>query len=80
MGSAAPYGITLEIEGPAVHDVALREYVKKDFTEKFVGQGFGVGARLVGFEAGLLAGDAQDGKPPAQFLVVPGFQSMKGIT
>ena len=63
--------VTLEIEGPPVHDPDLRTSVKADFREHFVKEGFGPSARFIDFSAGLLAGDVQDGKPPAQLLVMP---------
>lgn len=68
---AALYAIIAELEGPDVRDLAFVERIKIDFEDKFVKRGFGPSASLARFEVSLLAGDAQDGKPPAQLLVMP---------
>ena len=69
------YVFVVEIEGPPGHDPDYADAVKRDFTERFMAQGFGPGARLVRFVVGVLAGDQQDGRPPEQLLVMPGLAS-----
>src|SRR5262245_45529018 len=68
---ASYYYISLIIEGPPVHDPAFRAQVRADFEKRFMGAGFGHGARLVLFRCQLLAGDAEDGNPPEQLIVLP---------
>lgn len=65
------YAFTLQIEGPPATDPAYREHVRKQFIEFFMHRGFGQGARLDVFHVGILSGDAEDGKPPAQLLALP---------
>jgi hypothetical protein len=49
--------------------------VKRDFAERFMLKGFGLGARLVRFEARVLAGSKQDGTPREQLVVMPHIAS-----
>lgn len=65
------YMIVVEIEGPPVHDLAYRDFVRSRFIEHFMWKGFGGSSRLTAFEAGLLAGSEEDGSPPAQLIVLP---------
>lgn len=64
------YRITCEVEGPTVHDAAYRAWAIKQWQAKFVDVGFGLGTRCE-VDAALLAGDAQDGRPPTQVIVMP---------
>lgn len=64
------YELALHIEGPPVHDAAFRDAVRKDFFERFVCTGFGVGATLT-MEARLLAGSYEDGRPSSHLVVAP---------
>jgi hypothetical protein len=61
------YALSAEVEGAPVHDPGYVSSVRREMSEK----GFGVGARLRDMDAALLAGDAEDGKPRAQLLVLP---------
>lgn len=65
------YVFVAEIDGPPPYDPDRRAWIKREFRERFMRQGFGHSARLVRFEAILLAGDSEDGKPPEQMLVMP---------
>lgn len=65
------YCLVVEIEGPPAHDPGYVESLKRDFTERFLAAGFGASARLTRFDVALLAGDAEDGTPPDQMLVMP---------
>lgn len=60
-----------DVEGPPVHDPEYRAWVEREVAGVFVAKGFGPGARLAHFEASLLAGSAEDGRPPTQLLVLP---------
>ncbi len=71
---ATYYYITVMIEGPPAHDPGYREYVRRDFTKKFVEAGFGQTARLVMFRCNIMAGDKQDGTPPEQLIVLPSIR------
>lgn len=65
------YCLIVEIEGPPAHDPGFVDALKRDFAERFLAAGFGASARLTRFEVALLAGDAEDGRPPDQMLVMP---------
>jgi hypothetical protein len=65
------YSIVVEVEGPPVHDPEYVLSVRQNFVDNLMLKGFGPSAQLKTFEAGLLAGDAEDGKPPTQMLVMP---------
>lgn len=65
------YRFAIEVEGPPVHDPEYRAAVRRQFEDRFLFPGFGPGATLVRFEAGVLAGDTQDGRPPEQMIVMP---------
>lgn len=65
------YIIEVQVEGPPVHDPGYRAAVKKDFADKFMFKGFGASALLVRFNAKLLAGSPEDGRPADQLLVLP---------
>lgn len=67
------YVVVAEVEGPPAHDPDYRAAVKRQFRERFLRAGFGDSARLVRFDATVLAGDRQDGAPPAQMLVMPHY-------
>jgi hypothetical protein len=62
---------TLEgrVEGPPVHDPVFRARVYTTLRAHYQ-RGFGSGA-VVTATAALEAGDAQDGAPPAQLLILP---------
>jgi hypothetical protein len=74
------YCLVLEIEGPDAHDPEVVARVQADFTQRFMAPGFGQGATLVRFTVGLLAGDAEDGRPPAQLLVMPSIRLTDHLT
>ena len=61
--------IEVEIEGVAAHDPAYVRSVKRGFA-RFVEQGWGRMA-YCSVEVEVLAGDVQNGKPPAQLVVMP---------
>lgn len=61
--------IVTEIEGPAAHDPDLRAHAILQIREHFIRKGFGHADCAV--TVGVLAGDCQDGKPPAQLIVMP---------
>lgn len=61
--------VTCEIEGPAAHDAELRAAAIAAIRANFVLKGFGVHDASV--TVGILAGNIQDGKPPAQLIVMP---------
>jgi hypothetical protein len=61
--------IVTEIEGPAAHDPDLRANAIHRIREHFIRKGFGHADAAV--TVGILAGDMQDGKPPAQLIVMP---------
>lgn len=61
--------IVTEIEGPAAHDPDLRAHAIHRIREHFIRTGFGHANAAV--TVGILAGDCQDGKPPAQVIVMP---------
>jgi hypothetical protein len=61
--------IVTEIEGPAAHDPALRAHAILQIREHFIRTGFGRPDCAV--TVGILAGDCQDGTPPAQLIVMP---------
>lgn len=65
------YALVAEVEGAPVHDPGFVSWVRREVTGVFVEKGFGVGARLADMDAALLAGDAEDGRPRAQLLVLP---------
>lgn len=65
------YVLIVEIEGPPAHDPAYVARVIEDVRTRFVAQGFGPRARLTDTVVGILAGDTQDGQPPAQLIVMP---------
>jgi hypothetical protein len=65
------YVFTVEVEGPPVHDVMYRDWVRREFGGVFVLKGFGPSARLHQMETSLLAGSAQNGTPSRQLLVLP---------
>jgi len=65
------YCFIVEIEGPPAHDPEYVHTEKVHFVKHFMRQGFGSGALLTRFSTGVLAGDTQDGQPPAQMLVMP---------
>ena len=69
------YLIHVQIEGPAPYDPGLQRAVRDRVAEHFVARGFGPSARLVSMHVALLAGDAQDGTPPAQLLALPSILS-----
>lgn len=59
------------VEGPPITDPMYRARVRAQFADVFVRRGFGPSARLRGFDAALLCGASDDGKPPTQLLVLP---------
>lgn len=64
------YEITLEVEGVPAHDPAYVASVKDEFQRHFVEKGWN--AMTVGTaDVAILAGDAQDGKPASQLVVMP---------
>lgn len=69
--SGARYRLVVEIEGPPAHDPGYVGAWRRDFLRRFVRQGFGPSADLVRLEVSILAGDAQDGSPPSQVIVLP---------
>jgi hypothetical protein len=69
------YAVSVEIEGPPVHDPCYRMDVARRVAEHFVARGFGPQARIEHWTVMCLAGDAEDGKPPAQALFMPQIAS-----
>lgn len=65
------YQFKVQIEGPPAHDPGYRLSVKRNFTEHFVTRGFGPGAVLEDMDVAVLAGDSENGTPPAQMIVMP---------
>jgi hypothetical protein len=61
--------ITVEIEGPPAQDPAYRQAAKADILRRFVEAGFHT--RQARIAVAILAGDAQDGRPPSQLIVLP---------
>lgn len=64
------YVATLNVEGAPAHDPGFVTSVRRQFLQRFVQQGFGPLATGT-VTARVLAGDMQDGKPPAQLIVIP---------
>ena len=64
------YVITCEVEGVDCHDPGYVANVRQQFQQRFVAPGWGPLATST-VAAELLAGDAQDGRPAAQLLVMP---------
>ncbi len=62
--------VEAQVEGAAAHDPDYEDSVRKQW-RAFCQQGFG-SMVLAETEVKILAGDVQDGKPPAQLLVVDG--------
>jgi hypothetical protein len=75
-GQGTFYRMAAEIEGPVAHDTEYRQAVFHDFRVKMVEGGFGYGAGLVRQDVTLLAGDAEDGKPRTQLLVMPSLREV----
>lgn len=69
--AGALYRLVIEVEGPPAHDSIYVKAFWQDFQQRFILQGFGPSAHLEKTEVGLLAGDAENGAPPAQLLVLP---------
>lgn len=67
-----PYGWRIEalVEGAPAHDTAYVESVRLQFQQRFVAQGWGPLASG-SVTVKVMAGDVQDGKPPAQVVIVP---------
>jgi hypothetical protein len=65
------YTLTIRVEGPPATDPFYRDTVRSDFKERFMKPGFGNGAWLRTFDVVILAGDAENGKPPEQMLMMP---------
>lgn len=60
------------LEGPPAHDPAYRLFAENQFRANFVEKGFGpLAASCMTIDTAILAGDTQDGKPPAQVIVLP---------
>lgn len=58
-----------EVEGAPAHDPGYVASVRRSFRQ-FVAQGWGVAA-VESVDVEILAGDTQDGRPPAQLVVMP---------
>jgi hypothetical protein len=69
--SDGKYIIKCRVEGHPVHDPAYVDHQNAAWTRFFV-NGFGVGTE-VSLETKLEAGDAQDGKPRDQLVIIPPF-------
>lgn len=61
-----------QVEGHPVHDPEFRDRTSAVLAAHYR-RGFGSAAR-VDVEAGLLAGDAQDGAPPDQWIILPSLE------
>lgn len=61
------------VEGADAHDPAYVANVRQQFQRNFVEKGWGPAAWSE-VSAGLLAGSAQDGKPPAQWVEMPSIR------
>jgi len=69
--------ITCEIEGVIAYDASVREAAKKQIRNNFVVKGFNQPNSSITIS--ILAGDVQDGKPPAQMIVMPGLINENGL-
>lgn len=68
-GTDSTWRFEVRCEGAPVQDPQFRDHVRASF-EKFMRAGFGASFLRMDMEASLLAGDAQDGTPPAQLIVL----------
>lgn len=75
------YIFQVQVEGVPAHDPEYKTYVKRKFIGDFMFKGFGYQSKLVGFDARILAGNQQGGKPADQLIAMPSFQTLlKGLS
>jgi hypothetical protein len=65
------------IQGPPANDPAFVAQVKEQFSNIFVHQGWG-GTAMGNVSVRIMSGDTQDGKPPAQMIVLPNLKVAEG--
>jgi hypothetical protein len=63
------YVVQVRVEGPPAHDPEYVAFMQRSW-ERFFVEGFGYNT-TVSLEVRVEAGDVQDGRPPAQLIILP---------